>query len=86
MKIFDHAQSKKNPVPAIQEDGLKPDERDYLHSRYVNKHKYRMFDTPCQLRHKNAWGGAILLVQCNLKCRLTHDFSKMRAKWSPHLG
>lgn len=35
-----------------------------------------MFDGPSRIRRKNAWGGVILLVKCNLRCRMISSFSE----------
>ena len=52
-----------------------PGEREYFH-RYANKHKYRMFDGPSIIRHKNARGCVILLVRYDLRCRLISILSE----------
>ena len=75
MEFFDLAKANSAPILAIQEDGLSSGERDNFY-RYVKKHHYRMFDGPTRIRHKNAWGGVILLVKCTLQCRLISSFSE----------
>ena len=49
MEFVEHARANRVPILAIQEDGLKVGERSYFH-RYVNKHHYRLFDGPSQIR------------------------------------
>ena len=82
MDFFQYASAKNIPILAFQEDGLKPGERNNFHN-YVKKHQYRMFDGPSRIRHKNAWGGVILLVKCTLRCRMiTIVLVKMMVKLS----
>lgn len=67
-EFFSYACAQNIPILAIQEDSLKPGEREYFH-RHVQKHDYRMFDGPSRIRHKQAWGGVILLIKSSLRCR-----------------
>ena len=43
--------------------------------RHVQKHDYRMFDGPSRIRHKQAWGGVILLIKSSLRCRWLASYS-----------
>ena len=75
IEFFEHARKSRIPILAIQEDGLKPGERQYF-QRHVNNYHYRMFDGPSRIRHKNAWGGVIILVEASLRCRLIDQLSE----------
>lgn len=74
MEFFEHARAKGIPILAIQEDGLKPGERDYFIDVSIS------ITTACLTGPAGSairtHGEVIILVKANLRCHLINQLSE----------